>query len=278
MASRPFDGLRIRYRDSGGPGLPVLLSSGIGGSLEFFEPQVAALGDRHRLIAWDYPGHGLSDDGPGIVEPDSLAAFALRFLDALGIERALLVGNSLGGTIAIRMAGLAPGRVAGLVLAAPAMTGPEVFVPFRVMSLPLLGEVLNRPGKKAVEMQIKGIFHPGFTPSPALHQVITRNVMRAGASKGLLAFLRATLTLRGIKPRYWQRSREILAAIACPVVFVHGRDDVVLPVAQSIACKDLTPGASLEIFESCGHTPQIEQAERFNALLDAALRAEEARG
>lgn len=271
------EGRRLRIRDSGGPGLPVLLSSGIGASLEFFAAQFAALGAAHRLIAWDYPGHGLSDDGDGDHDPDRLARTALALLSALGIERAVLVGNSLGGTIAIRAAALAPDRVAAMLLISPAMTGAEVFFPFRLMTLPLLGELMNKPNDKSIEMQLKTLFHKDFTPPQALRDIVRRNVMRAGAAAPFLRTMRQTLTLRGVRPEVWRKSRAQLAAVTCPVLFVHGRDDVVLPVKQSIEAQALTPGAEIEIFESCGHTAQVEQADKLNATLSRFLRAQDAR-
>jgi pimeloyl-ACP methyl ester carboxylesterase len=262
-------GLNIRYVDTGGEGIPILLCSGIGGSLELWSEQLEALGESLRLIAWDYPGHGLSDRGERTHDPDSYAAFALGLMDALGLARVVVVGNSLGGAIALRMAGLAPDRVAGMVLASPAMTGPEVFLPFRLMTLPLLGEVMTKPGKLSVEQQIAALFHDPAVSTDDLRRIVWRNVHRDGAARTLLATLRKTLWIGGVRKSYWLRSRDLVRASTCPILFIHGKQDVVLPFQQSVACAALAPRSQLRLLDGCGHTPQIECSEAFNEALAA---------
>jgi pimeloyl-ACP methyl ester carboxylesterase len=220
-----------------------------------------------RLIAWDYPGHGLSDAVGRTHDPDSYAAFALDLMDALGLERAVVVGNSLGGAIALRMAGLAPDRVAGMVLASPAMTGPEVFLPFRLMTLPLLGEVMTKPGKLSVEQQIAALFHDPAVATEDLRRIVWRNVHKDGAAGTLLATLRKTLWIGGVRKSYWSRSRDLLRSSTCPILLIHGKQDVVLPFQQSVVCASLAPRSTLRLIEGCGHTPQIERREVFNEAL-----------
>jgi pimeloyl-ACP methyl ester carboxylesterase len=262
-------GVKIRYVDTGGEGIPILLCSGIGGSLELWSGQLEALGDGLRLIAWDYPGHGLSDAGDRTYDPDSYAAFALNFMDVLGLTRVVVVGNSLGGAIALRMAGLAPDRVAGMVLASPAMTGSEVFLPFRLMTLPLLGEVMTKPGKLSVEQQFAALFHDPAVATDDLRRIVWRNVHKDGAAGTLLATLRKTLWIGGVRKSYWLRSRDLLKSAICPILLVHGKQDVVLPFQQSVVCAALAPRSTLRLIEGCGHTPQIESREVFNEALIA---------
>ncbi|MTJ04220.1 MAG: alpha/beta fold hydrolase [Sediminimonas qiaohouensis] len=261
------DGLSIRYRDTGGSGLAVLLSSGIGGSLELWGKQLEMLGDTHRLIAWDYPGHGLSDTWDRSFEPDGLADFTLRFLDALGIERAVLAGNSLGGATSIRAAAKAPDRAAGLFLAAPAMVGPEVFVPFRLMTLPVLGKVLTKPSDKGVEIALSAILHDPDTVTDDMRDFMRRNQFKEGGAQAFRQTMCETLNLRGCKPAYWRASQDMLATMECPVQFFHGRQDKVLPVSQAQTCHALTPNSALHIADPCGHTPQWEVPEEFNKSL-----------
>ena len=266
------DGVKIRYVDTGGEGMPILLCSGIGGSLELWSRQLEALGDDLRLVAWDYPGHGLSDPGGRIHDPDSYAAVALDLMDALGLARVVVVGNSLGGAIALRMAGLAPDRVAGMVLASPAMTGPEVFLPFRLMTLPLLGEIMTRPGKRSVEQQIAALFHDPAVATDDLRDVVWRNVHKDGAAETLLATLRKTLRIGGVRESYWLRSRDLLRSSTCPILFIHGKQDVVLPFRHSVDGSSLAPRSRVQLIEECGHTPQVEHPEAFNAALAAFVR------
>jgi 2-hydroxy-6-oxonona-2,4-dienedioate hydrolase len=267
------DGVRIRYVDTGGEGIPVLLLSGIGGSLELWSNQLDAMGKTLRLIALDYPGHGLSDGDGQAHDPDSYAAFTLAVLTALGLERVVAVGNSLGGAIALRLAGLAPDSIAGMVLASPAMMGPEVFLPFRLMSLPLLGELMTKPGKLSVEQQIAALFHDPAVANETLRGVIWRNIHKDGASRSLLATLRKTLWIGGVRKAYWARSRTLVGSATCPILFIHGRQDVVLPFQQSVDSARLNPRAVVKLIEDCGHTPQIEAHEWVSQEIQAFVQA-----
>jgi 2-hydroxy-6-oxonona-2,4-dienedioate hydrolase len=260
-------GCKIRYRDSGGAGLPVLLSHGIGESLEFWDLQTAAALPNMRLISWDFPNHGLSDLSGKVEDFDSYADWALAFVQALSLERFLAVGNSMGAAVSLRLAGLAPSRLAGVVLANSAGLGPEVTPVFRLFSLPLLGELLNKPNPKAAEMQIKAIVKDPASVSEPLRAAISRNLSKQGGSAAFLATLRATLGLRGQNKAVWQKSHDLLSALTCPLLILHGRQDSVLPHRQSEAAAGLAARAELMILEDCGHTPQIEKPAVFNQAL-----------
>jgi pimeloyl-ACP methyl ester carboxylesterase len=263
-----IDGAKIRFRDSGGDEPAVLMTHGIAESLEFWHRQCDALGRSLRLISWDLPGHGLSEGLPAAQNLEGQAAVAWKLLDQLRVGRAHLVGNSLGAAMSLRMAGQRPDRVASLLLANSSALGPEVFVAFRLMTLPLLGELMNHPGPSAVAQQIKAIVHSSEAITPEVRTAIERNVHRPGARKQFLSLLRGLTELRGQRPEVWQRSHEILRRLhGFPVLFVHGECDAVIPVEHSRRAHAEVRGAELVILDDCGHTPQLEQPEQFNRLL-----------
>ena len=263
-----IDGARVRYRDSGGAGPAVLMTHGIGESLEFWHRQMETLGESLRLIAWDLTGHGLSDERADAMDLEGQAAVAWKLLDQLGVGRVHLVGNSLGAAMSLRMAAAAPDRVRSLLLANSAALGAEVFGAFRLMTLPLLGELMNRPGPTAVAQQIKAIVHRADAITPQVRAAIERNVQRPGGGRHFLALLRGLTSLRGQHPRVWQRSHDILRQLpGLPVLFVHGERDVVLPVDHSRRAHAVARGAELVVLADCGHTPQLEQPDLFNRLL-----------
>ena len=257
----------IRYRDSGGDGPVLLMSSGVGQSLEFWDRQFEALAGRFRLIAWDYPAHGESDPGTGAFDLDSLPRLCLALLDALEVSRAILVGNSLGGAVSLRAQALAPTRVAGLVLAAPAFTGPKVSAAFKLFALPVLGKLLTRPSEKAVTMQVSAVFHPTYAPDQALLDVIRRNVFKPGAQGPFLDFMRATLSLSGVSPAIVAQTKDLFGRCDCPILVVHGAQDKIIPIDQSRDCAALARDATFETFDACGHAPQLEHPHKFNDLL-----------
>ena len=262
-----IDSARIRYRDSGGAGPAVLMTHGIGESLEFWHRQFDALGQTLRLIAWDMPGHGLSDELASAMSLEGQAGVAWKLLDHLGIERVHLVGNSLGAAMSLRMADQLPARVASLVLCNSASLGTEVFGAFKLMSLPWLGELMNKPGPMAVAQQIKAIVLRPDAITPQVRTAIERNVRRPGASAHFLKLLRGMTTLGGQRREVWARSHQILGNLRMPTRIVHGEQDVVLPIAHSIAAHSLCSGSELVRLQDCGHTPQLEQPAVFNALL-----------
>jgi pimeloyl-ACP methyl ester carboxylesterase len=266
-------GVKIRYRERMGEASPILFLHGITESLEFWALQLeAGIGD-HRLIALDLPGHGLSDDGEQPYDPDKFVRFMVAFADALSIDRFYSVGNSLGGGIIIRLAGLLPGRVMGIVLADSAFIGKNVFLPFRLMTLPVIGELLTKPGPSGVKQQLSAIVYDQASITPALREVVERNTYRVGGAKAFLHSLRATATLGGLVDSVWRQSLAILKSLDIPVLFIHGKQDVVLPAKDSVAAAALTPKATIVLFDDCGHTPQIEKPSAFNAELTRFVAA-----
>jgi pimeloyl-ACP methyl ester carboxylesterase len=262
-----LDGTSIRYRDTGGDGPVVLLTHGIAGSLEMWYPQLSAFGTSLRIIAWDLPGHGLSALGHQPYDPDKFATVGIQFLDALKIETVILAGNSMGGAISLRMAGLQPHRVKGLLLADSAALSRSVVLSFRLMTLPILGEIMNRPGPMAIDQQLKGIFHNPAVVTEELRAVVTRNVMQPGHVKPFLATMRLMSNITGQSPAMVKKSHTLLAQMRVPTVILHGREDAVLPLEGSLAAHELAPQSEMIILENCGHTPQIEQQDQFNSVL-----------
>jgi len=261
------DGCRLRYRDSGGGGPVALLIHGIGGSLELFDAQLRAEEPGLRRIALDLPGHGLSDFARRALEPTSFAGVCWRFLDALGVERALLAGNSMGGAIAIRMAAASERRVAGLLLLSAAGLGRSSPLPFRLMTLPGIGALMARPSQAAIDQQVAALFHDRRLVTPDLQAVIARNVRRPGAQQAFLATLKLMTDLGGQRRSLYEPNFQTLSRLRTPVIFAHGRQDVVLPFAHSEAARALTPGSRLVLLEDCGHTPQVEKPDAVLALL-----------
>lgn len=263
---------KVRCVDTGGPGPAVLLTHGIGESLEFWHPQIDALGKTMRLVAWDMPGHGESDIPAAVMDLQTVARSAWLLLDRLGIDAAHLVGNSLGAAVSLRMADQNAARAQSLLLANAATLGPDVFGAFKVMSLPLLGELMNKPSAKGVEMQIKAIVLRAHAITPRVRSAIERNIHRPGGAAYFLATLRLMTGLRGQREEVWQASHRLLRGVKVPTLVLHGRQDVVLPVTHSERAHALVAGSELQVWEDCGHTPQLEQPAAFNAALAALVQ------
>lgn len=265
------DGVKVRYRDSGGTGPAVLLLHGIGGSLELWSAQFVTANQGMRLIALDLPGHGLSGFGPHPFEPKTFAAFVWKLADTLGLNTVHLAGNSLGGAICVQMQAQQSARVQSLLLAAAASLGRDCPMPFRLMTLPVLGTLMTRAGPMAITQQIQALFGSSFVVTDELCKTIGRNVMRPGAQAAFLATLRLMTDLGGQRAALVAASHAALASASVPVLMLHGRQDRVIPFAHSERAHKLTPTGRLQLVDDCGHTPQLEQPAVFNAALRAQV-------
>jgi len=261
------DGLKLRYVDTGGPGLPIILTHGITGSLEYWTAQLEGLGRSHRIIAWDAPNHGLSDLTGKVEDWDSYTRWLLAFADAIGVQGFVAGGNSMGGALSLRAAGLAPDRVKGLVLLNAASLGTQITPIFKLFLIPVLGEAMNRPGDAGVGRQIGAIVRDPACVSRDLRAVLLRNAARPGATAAFLATLRATMGFRGQNRDLVQQSQAIMAAVRCPTLILHGKQDAVIPYTHSQAAARIIPNARLVVFDPCGHTPQVERPADINAEL-----------
>jgi 2-hydroxy-6-oxonona-2,4-dienedioate hydrolase len=258
----------IRYQDSAGEGDVVLLTHGIGSSLEIWAEQMKGMSANYRVIVWDIPGHGLSGFGKQPYEIADFAQFAWEFLDKLKIQRVNLVGNSMGGAISIQMYGLQPTRVKKIALLNSANLGREVPLPFQLMALPFLGRFMAQPNQMAIDQQINAIFLKPAAVSAELKAVIKRNVLREGAQQAFLNTLKKMTTVRGQKASLVKKAKDILLSTEIPILFIHGRQDKVIPCAHSQEVQKITPNSKLEIIENCGHTPQIEKPDKIQTILN----------
>lgn len=259
---------RTRYWQAGNQGSAVLLLHGIGCSVLEWQHNVAALALRHRVFALDLLGFGLTDKPAN--EPytiNHLAEFALRFLAQLNLPTAHLCGNSLGGSIALEMARLAPQRARSLLLVDP--TGIDergTLLEFRLATLPVLGELLTRPNRLGTRMLWRKAFArpDGFVTD----ELVNTKVMLAklpGAHQAFLKTLRSFVNLGGFKAEHVAALHAALPAINAPTLVMWGRDDQFINAAHAQTLKRLMPNAQVRLWDECGHAPQVERASEFNA-------------
>lgn len=265
-------GVKVRYRDSRTNGPVVLLSHGIGCMLEIFEPTFAALASQYRVISWDFPGFGRSEirSKPYTVPVFAEAGFA--FLDALGIEKAHLVGHSMGGGVSLVMARTNPSRVQSLILAGAATMGRSCPFIFRLFVLPGIGKVLSAPTRSGAKQALKSMFVDYARVPEGLEEIWHQCSARPGRQQFFLDVLKSMTTFTGGQRRELvEANLAAMPSLTMPVLLIQGREDTAIAAQHSIAAAELIPGAQLEIIPSCGHFPQLEKAEEFNQALGAFL-------
>lgn len=254
-----------------GSGEPAILIHGLGATKASFLPTLAAVAPAgYQTIAVDLPGFGDSDKP--VRGPYDAAFFAravVALLDALGIERAHVIGNSMGGRVGIELGLRSPERVSRLVLLAP--------------SLAWLRSRPWAPYLRWVPTQL-GLIQPA--PRPVVEAIVRRVIPGADqewTAAGIDEFLRSYLTPSG-RAAFYAAARNIyleephgpdgfwtrLPSLDVEALFVWGRKDVIVPAKFSNHVRDALPAAQ-HLFLDCGHVPQLERPRQTHAAIEQFL-------
>jgi pimeloyl-ACP methyl ester carboxylesterase len=262
-------GHRISYR-TGGSGPALLLLHGITNSSETWEHVAPRLAERFTVIAPDLLGHGGSATPRGDYSLGAHASGARDVLTALGIERATVVGHSLGGGIAMQFAYQFPERCERLVLVSSGGLGREVHVLLRAAALPGADYVLpalTSAGLVGVGRGLGGLLRRvGIAPSADL-DVLGRgfaSLDNAGSRQAFLHTVRSVIEPSG--QRVSALNRLALAELL-PTLIVWGERDSIIPVEHGVAAHEAMPGSRFEVFPGAGHMPHDADPDRFAALL-----------
>ncbi len=264
------DGRPARYRDTG-TGSTVLLLHGIGRSLADWDEQHRLLEASHRVISVDLAGFGGSAPLPGRHTLDALAAWVSRFLDALDAEGLLgavdVVGNSLGGAVAMRLSVLRPDKVRRLVLINSAGFGATVTPALRLISLPVIGRFLLRPTRKTAYQTERALFVNRSFVSPERIAASLARSSQQGAMRAFSEVVHHLGTFRGIRRSWRVRLLAEVAAAGTPVLILWGDSDLILPADHLDQARRLLPDATAHLFGQTGHMPHLERARETAELI-----------
>jgi pimeloyl-ACP methyl ester carboxylesterase len=261
-------GRRVRYRDAG-EGTPVVLLHGIGRSLEDWTEQHALLPAGYRVLSVDLAGFGESEPLREPYSLPTLARFVEDFLDVVGVDQpAHVVGNSLGGAVAMQLSVQAPERVRTLALVNSAGFGREVTFALRILALrPLAKLLLRRPSAAGTRRTEALVFaDPALVTDERVERAL-RFAARPHGTAVMLETLRALGGLRGVHPVWRRELMTEVAAGGVPTLLVWGDRDRVLPPTHLDAARRHLPHARSHLFAGTGHMPQIERAEEFARLV-----------
>jgi pimeloyl-ACP methyl ester carboxylesterase len=253
---------RVAYNEAGG-GPTVLLLHATLHDRHDFDPIVEALARRYRTIAVDWPGHGDSDPVDATVEPGApLFADVLEdVVDGLGLSRAVLIGNSVGGFAAARLAISRPECVAGLVL-----VNSGGFVPLNAQARTFC-QVLGTPAvfRRAAPLFIRG-YMKARTDSD--RQIIERASAVAKTAEGVR--IGTGLWRSFATPAHDLRSRA--AELSVPTLIVWGKKDIAIPLRAGQATHNVIRGSRLEILDT-GHVVFSSDPDRFLAFAEPFLQS-----
>jgi pimeloyl-ACP methyl ester carboxylesterase len=253
-----------------GSGPPVIVLHGLAMTNASMMSTLAALAKDHRVIAPDLPGFG--DSGKPDVSYDAafFSRWLIAFMDAMQLDRAIIVGNSMGGRIAIETALVAPHRVDKLVLLAPSMAFRR-----RRQAVPLVR--LSTPGAAVLPLPVQGVYvRQGlkllFSAPARLHAswydaAVDEFLRIFKAPRARVAFFAAARQIYLEQPfgphGFWQR----LEGLAVPALFIWGERDRLVPASFARHVERAVPHARSVLIEDCGHFPQIEHPDLTHRLV-----------
>ena len=275
-----LDGIEVHHEVHGPDDAPtLLLSHHFYGSTLVWDRLVPLLADEHRLVTWDRPGFGLTERPVRDTRTDNpytrsvTARLGWSLLDSLGVERAVLVGASAGGTNALEMYAQAPERVRALVLLAPAITG-DVGAPPRLR--PLLNSApLRRIAPRAVERVAGEVTRERITRSWA---------DPSRATDADLAAYADLLRVEGWSRGLWEVMtaeqppdlRRVLRSVQVPTLVVTGAQDRTIAPRWGRWVAATIPDGRFQLLPDCGHVPHQERPDALAAIvspfLDEVLR------
>ena len=267
----------VHFADFGGVGPPMVLVHGLGGSCENWLAVGGALAEHARVLAPDLPGFGRTPPaGRETTVTDSQRSLH-RFLQVAVGQPAVLVGNSMGGLVAMMQAASEPASVAGLVLVAPAQpqvrgARPDLAVQalFAIYLVPgVAGWFLRtraaRLGPEGLVAELLRLLCTDGSRVPSdvqrAHVALVRERIESmpWANDVFLSATRSMLALMLRPSRY----HAIVDRIAAPTLLIHGRGDRLVPLAGSQALVRRKRDWALDVFDDIGHVPQLEAPARF---------------
>jgi pimeloyl-ACP methyl ester carboxylesterase len=259
-----LNGLEVHVKTMG-QGEPVfVLLHGFGASLYSWQAVMEPLSQYGLVIAFDRPAFGLTErplswDGENPYSPEAQVALVIALLDHFGVQHAILVGNSAGGTVAMQVALAHPERVSALILVDPAVYGgggapawvrPLLATPQMRHLGPLVARQIQERGPKLIEMA----WHDPARLQPETIELYKKPLQVENWDKALWEL---TLASRA------SGLTERLAEFTLPVLVITGDDDRIVPTADSIRLAGELPGAELVVIPQAGHVPHEERPDLF---------------
>lgn len=238
-----------------GSGEPVIFLHGVGGNRKNWDENLPVFGQHFRAIAWDARGYGDSNDYDGPLNFRDFSDDLLRVLDVLGLERAHVVGLSMGSWIAMDFAITYPERLRSVVLCC-------THAGFSFLSDAAKAEFVRSRKEPLINgMEPKDIAGPVakslVSPSAPNHIV--------AALAESMAILHKDSYLKSIEALVETDFREDLPDLHCPCLVLSGAEDPLTTAAMGREVSDLIPGAHYVVIDGAGHLPNIEKPANFNA-------------
>ena len=282
MGSIPLQHVTIHGHEMGyrlaGEGPAVLLIHGMAGSSETWRAVMPELARTHRVLAPDLLGHGESAKPLGDYSLGAFASGLRDLMGVLGIPRATVVGQSLGGGVAMQLAYQHPELVERLVLVSSGGLGRDVSWMLRALTLPgaefLMPVIFPSFVRDAGDAIGRFVVDHGWR-SPHVAEMWLAYKSLSGV-ENRHAFIRTLRSVIDPGGQSVSANDRLYLTAAMPTLIVGGDEDPIIPVSHALAAHEAMPGSRLEILEGVGHFPHVERPRRFVELLQDFLATTEA--
>jgi pimeloyl-ACP methyl ester carboxylesterase len=254
-------GVVLHYAEAGA-GDPVLCIHGTGpgsSGLSSYAPNIDAISERFHTFVPDLPRFGKSTKVQ-ITAPrlDYMSGSVRRFMDVVGIERAHLVGNSMGAQTALKLAIDSPERVGRLVLMAPAVMDYSVTSPMPTEAIRLISTYYAGEGPTRERMRqllLRMVHEPAYLTDEIVEERYEASIDPAA------------IEANSIGPWARQSLEHEIERCTAPTLLVWGHEDRATPFDHALFLMKRLPDARLHVFQRCGHWANVERADEFNALV-----------
>ena len=262
-------GERVAYRDVG-TGETLLLIHGMAGSSATWRAIIPELSKKYRVVAPDLLGHGASAKPRGDYSLGAFAAWLRDLLDELGISRATVIGQSLGGGVAMQFTYQHRDYCQRLVLISSGGLGPDLSWILRILSapgtelvLPVVapGPVLNIGNKLGSWLMSAGIRSPRVGEIWSAYSSLSDRETRQ-------AFLRTLRSVVDYRGQAVSALNKLHLSYGLPTMLIWGEQDRIIPIAHGYAAHDAVPGSRLEVLAGVGHFPHVESPSAVVDILD----------
>jgi pimeloyl-ACP methyl ester carboxylesterase len=264
--------INTRYWVLGEGETNVILIHGLGASADIWMYNIHPLSKNYRIYIPDLAGFGRADIPDASFTPTDYVQFLDDFLKALKIDRAVLIGQSLGGGIALLYTIRFPEKVNKLVLVDNAGFGDETIWTLRLMSLPVIGKLMSIPARTGVKIFFQLAVRNPAVITEELIDIYYEHFNRPGQQAFMLRLIRSIIGIQGIKREILAPVLENLQKVTQPTLIIWGEHDRVLPLTHAYYGKEKIQGSELRIFPDCGHIPFFEQPDAFNGVVRDFLR------
>jgi pimeloyl-ACP methyl ester carboxylesterase len=263
-------GDRVAYEDSGDGDDVLLLIHGMAGSSHTWRNVIPALSKRYRVIAPDLLGHGESAKPRSDYSLGAFAVLLRDLLDELGISRCTVVGQSLGGGVAMQFVYQHPDYCERLVLISSGGLGPDVGWTLRLLSAPgaeFLLPVIAPPPVIAVGNKLRSWFSAAGIQSPRGAETWSAytSLSDRATRQAFIRTLRSVVDHRGQSVSALNR---LHMTSELPTLVIWGDNDKIIPVEHGHAVQELRPSCRLEVLPGVGHFPHVERPSDVVDLID----------